>query len=203
MMTSNGIMKEEKHSCDGETCKESIDEIEALILRVNGETNGNALIKKIKATPEQYLDDERPIVVELATILIEDKLSSLTMKELYKEMKSLQKENKDLSDKVNKLEEMVSQLQTKQHKMKHLAPDQWPDVIKCNCDRWGISFFYIVHQKHSNGFTYYRMPGGGHSIKYINGAYNSKDSSLPKSDCDNKSIDQLKKEGKAFNLLVV
>ena len=164
-------------------------DIELEILRNYGKSNGNKLIKEIKSSPENYLQDDRPIVVEFANIIIQYKLSSLTMKDLYAQNKALKKQ--------------LVELQAKLSNTKQIAPTEWPDLLRCKVEGgWGVSVFYIVHYQRPNGLIYYRLPGGEYQFAFDeNGSYKHKNR-VPKSDCDNKSIQQLKQEGKAFNFMI-
>eukprot|EP01084_Bolivina_argentea_P247203 413612_1 len=219
------VMKAEEH-CNTESCQQdeqTINNLESVIIRVLG-NRGNEIISQVKASPEDYLNDERPIIVELANALMNDIFSKLTVKDLYKEIMELKNQVQSQTQLINELNEWrsnkiqsdlklyndlknaLNKVELKQSKFTNMAPDDWPCVIQCNVNGWGLSYFFIVHylHPHQSGTVYYRLiaSGADYNFRYHHdGRYYTKDN-VPSSDCDDKTTKQLYNEGKALNFVL-
>ena len=68
-------------SCDSDTCSRSLEEIESIIIEGHGHLAGKKLIEMVKASPELYVNDERPIIVELSNKLMDEKISTLSKRD--------------------------------------------------------------------------------------------------------------------------
>ena len=83
--------------------------------------------------------------------------------------------------------------------------ENWPDAIGCTVHGWGWAIFYLVHAPNTaNNYFYYRMPAGSTTYSYrfnTDGSY-AGDDNVATSDCESKSITELKDAGQTFTFLV-
>ena len=98
---------------DQSECTEKIIQTQELIIRTFGENRGNELIKSVKSAPDQYLNDDIPIIVELAELFVQDALSGLSTTDLYREILQLKSEKELLTRKVEEFENKINIQNTK------------------------------------------------------------------------------------------
>ena len=86
--------------------------------------------------------------------------------------------------------------------MTYSMVSNWPDAIGCNVSGWGFTIFYLVHVPYSaNNQFEYRSAGAVtlYDVRFnADGTYYGVDN-VPSSDCDDRSIDELRSAGQAFN----
>eukprot|EP01084_Bolivina_argentea_P280195 479161_1 len=99
---SQAPLKEE--SCDKTTCEKRIAEVEKIIVQAYGEKKGRKLIEKVKESPENYANDEAPIVVELSNILVDNMISAFSKRDMYNRLKTLEKQTTILKQQMEALE---------------------------------------------------------------------------------------------------
>ena len=85
-----------------------------------------------------------------------------------------------------------------------MIPD-WPDAIGCTVEGEGLTIFYLMYAPRStNNNFYYRRFSYIANYRYMfnnDGTFNST-VNIANSDCDDKSIRELKSAGQAFNFVI-
>lgn len=86
-----------------QSCNDKIIEIEQIMLRSFGADESNEWIKKVKESPELYVNHAKPIIVELANAIIDERVSKMNMRDTYVEMQKIKNQMKELENKVNQI----------------------------------------------------------------------------------------------------
>lgn len=91
-----------------ESCVPQVDEIKQMIIRTFGEERGTEMIENVMVEPEKYLDDELPIIVELAEALEKQDSHQFTAKE-YRRLTNLEVMSAQQDIQINEIQENLAE----------------------------------------------------------------------------------------------
>eukprot|EP00483_Globobulimina_turgida_P007663 UN07678 len=94
-------------SCNDQPYAKKISEIQNIIMQVYGEKEGTTLIEKVKESPHVYANDERPIIVQLSNVFVDNKICAFNARDTYNQMRKSEKQIQELTNKINKLEKAI------------------------------------------------------------------------------------------------
>lgn len=94
------ILKDEACDAHSSNDMQKIEELESLIIKVQGTISGQKLIAQVKKSPESFMEDNREIIKELATILMDKKISNLSMRQLLHQIRNLEEKVKNLENNI-------------------------------------------------------------------------------------------------------
>eukprot|EP01084_Bolivina_argentea_P047577 87673_1 len=92
-----------KDTSNHESCKERIREIEQAMVRSFGHQETKEWLDKVKSSPETYVMHEKPIIAELANAIIDEKISTIDVREIYIQMQEMKKQLNELKTKLDQI----------------------------------------------------------------------------------------------------